>query len=254
MPREGFAARSDYEGFDAVIHLAGEPLTLNRWTSAKKEKIFTSRVSSTLALSQIFANQLRPPKVFISASGIGYYGDRGDEILAENSGPGSGFLPHLCAEWEKASLEIEGRGIRTVRTRFGVVIGPHGGILQKMILPYKLGLGGKLGSGQQWISWVALEDLILAIHHILLNTSLSGSINLVSPNPVRQEEFSRTLAHLLHRPAFLTTPAWFLKMAFGTTADDLLLASARVMPRKLLSSGFSFLVPELQDALQKALF
>ncbi len=211
LPRDGFANRSDYEGFDAVVHLAGEPLTLSRWSEAKKEKLFSSRVSSTQQLCHIFSNQLRPPKVFVSASAIGYYGDRGD------------------------------------------VIGPGGGMLAKMIVPYKLGLGATLGSGQQWVSWVSLEDVVYSIHHILYHSALSGPFNIVSPNPVRQIDFSKQLAHALHRPAFLRVPAWALKMALGQTADELLLASARVSARKLLASGFSFQSPNLQDALQKAI-
>jgi uncharacterized protein (TIGR01777 family) len=253
LPRDGFANRSDYEGFDAVVHLAGEPLTLSRWSEAKKEKLFSSRVSSTQQLCHIFSNQLRPPKVFVSASAIGYYGDRGDEILMEKSSPGSGFLAHLCVEWERASQILELRGIRTAKVRFGPVIGPGGGMLAKMIVPYKLGLGATLGSGQQWVSWVSLEDVVYSIHHILYHSALSGPFNIVSPNPVRQIDFSKQLAHALHRPAFLRVPAWALKMALGQTADELLLASARVSARKLLASGFSFQSPNLQDALQKAI-
>lgn len=252
-PEEGRAAPGDFEGFDAVIHLAGEPLSFGRWTRRKKEKILFSRTLGTHLLSQILAQLLRPPRVFISASAVGYYGDRGEEILTEESGAGRGFLASVCCEWEKASQPLENRGTRGVHARFGMVIGPGGGALQKMLLPYRLGLGGRLGSGKQWISWIDREDLIRAIHFTLEHPSLEGAVNLVSPSPVRQEEFVRTLAKILHRPQLGSLPSWLLRLLLGEMADEMLLPSARVQPAKLIDAGFAFRTPCLADSLLKAL-
>jgi hypothetical protein len=251
-PEEGKASLRDFEGFDVVIHLAGEPLTLTRWSKEKRDKILYSRTVGTMFLSHLLSLTAKPPQLFIAASAFGYYGDRGDEILTEESGPGEGFLPAVCSAWEKASYAIENRGARVARARFGMVLGPNGGALQKMILPYRLGLGGRLGSGKQWMSWIALDDLIRAIDHIIHTDSLSGPINLVSPNPVRQEDFSKTLAELLHRPHFFSIPRWALYLALGKMVDDFLLASARVKPTKLLASNFTFNYPDFRSALCKA--
>lgn len=252
-PEKGWAVKAHFEGFDAVIHLAGEPLTLSRWTEKKKEKILFSRSAHTWILSQILASLLHPPKVFISASAIGYYGDRGDELLHEMSPSAArGFLPAVCREWEKASLGIENRGTRTVRTRFGMVIGPRGGAVKRLLLPYKLGLGAVLGDGKQWISWISRDDLIRAMEH-LLHAEIEGAVNFVSPHPVRQKEFSAILARLLHRPAFLRIPGFALRLLFGTAADEMLLASARVSADKLIQSGFSFKYPDLISALRQAI-
>lgn len=237
--------------FDVVIHLAGEPLTLGRWSQAKQERILLSRTQGTEQLCRALLHS--PPKLFLSASAVGYYGNRGEELLTENSPPGTGFLAHVCREWEKASQPLAKKGVRVVHTRFGMVLGPHGGALQKMLLPYKLGLGGKLGSGKQWMSWVARDDLIRAIDLIIANEDLEGPVNVVSPHPVRQEEFSKILAKLLHRPSFLTLPAPLLKGALGLMAEEMLLASARVEPTKLLSFRFPFRHPDLNNALHYAL-
>jgi uncharacterized protein (TIGR01777 family) len=237
---------------DAVIHLAGEPLTLNRWSDSKKQKIYSSRVDFTQQLCRILLSN-RPPQIFISASATGYYGDRGEELLTEASPPGQGFLAHVCSDWEKASQELTHHGVRTVQTRFGIVLGPDGGALQKLLLPYKLGLGGSLGSGQQWMSWISLTDLIHAINHILNDPTLHGPINLVSPHPIRQQLFSSTLANLLHRPRLLPIPAWVLRFCLGESANSLLLSSVKVQPTKLLASNFPFLYPDLRAALQHAL-
>jgi len=251
-PDAGKAIKGHFERFDAVIHLAGEPV-MGRWTRRKKQKILYSRTVGTWFLAQILAQLFQPPQFFLSASAIGIYGDRGEEILTEESEAGRGFLATVCCEWEKASKAIESRGIRTVRARFGMVLGPHGGALQKMALPYKLGLGGRLGSGKQWISWVAREDLIRAIDHCFLTEMLEGPVNIAAPRSVRQEDFSKTLAELLNRPSAVPLPAWFLRLIFGGMADEVLLSSARVEPVKLLESGFSFHYPLLIDALRKAL-
>lgn len=252
-PDQEVASLSDFEGFEAVIHLAGEPLTLTRWTEAKKRKIFISRVQGTKALSHLLSRLTRPPQLFLSASAIGYYGDRGEENLTEESSAGPGFLAHTCQEWEKASSELKQRGIRTAQTRFGLVLGPHGGLLSKMLPAYKFGLGGRLGSGQQWISWVALEDLIRAIGFILTHSSLSGPINITSPQPIRQQDFAATLAHLLHRPHFFALPAPLLHLLFGQSADELLLSSTRAFPAKLLASNFPFRYPDLRAVILRAL-
>lgn len=252
-PGTGRAKPQDFEGFDAVIHLAGEPIQIGRWTQKVKNRILYSRTASTFFLSHILSTLLHPPQIFISASACGYYGDRGEEVLTEESQIGRGFLPHVCCEWEKAAMEMKERGIRLVHTRFGVVIGPNGGMLQKILFPYKLGLGGKLGSGEQWMSWIALEDLVRSMDHILSSDIIEGPVNLVSPNPVRQKDFSKTLAHLIHRPSFFSIPAWALRLVLGQMANEMLLASARVSPMKLLASNFSFHYPDLQGALHKAL-
>jgi uncharacterized protein len=237
------------EDFDAVIHLAGEPLDSSRWSEKKKQKIFLSRVEGTATLAFTMARLFRPPPVFISASAVGYYGNRGEELLDEGSGSGKGFLAHVCRAWEEESLPIASRGSRTVQARFGSVLGPSGGILGKMAPIYRMRLGGRFSSGMQWISWVALMDLASAFDHILRTETLHGPVNIVSPHAVRQQEFSRMLGEALHRPAFFHLPAWLLRLRFGTFADEVLLASARVVPQKLCASGFHFKYPDLPDAL-----
>jgi len=248
-PEKAFLDREELEGFDVVIHLAGEPI-LGRWTADKKRRIFASRVESTRLLSQTLAALAHPPRCFLSASAVGYYGNRGEEVLTEESLPGNGFLSHVCIEWEHASKSLEKRGIRTLHTRFGTVLG-KGGALSKLLLPYKLCLGGPLGTGQQWMSWVALEDLVRAIDFSLRDSTLSGPVNVVSPQPVRQLEFAHTLASLLHRPSFFPQPAWLLQLLFGDMAREVLLSSARVQPKKLLQAGFQFQSPDLKCSLQK---
>lgn len=251
-PERGFIKRELLEGFDAVIHLAGEPLSLGRWGHRKKDKIFHSRVDSTQFFASLLSSLNRPPKIFISASAIGIYGNRGEELLDESSSVGTGFLPSVCKAWEDASRFLEGYGIRTVRTRFGIVLGKNGGILQKLIPLYKWGLGATLGSGSQWISWIALEDLIHAFDHIL-QSDIRDVINFVSPNSVRQEVFSTLLARLMHRPSAFKIPASVLRFILGEMADEMLLSSTHAVPLKLLQSGFSFKYPMIRDVLQKAI-
>jgi uncharacterized protein (TIGR01777 family) len=252
-PEAGSARKEDFEDFDAVIHLAGEPLTLTRWSTKKREKILQSRTVGTMFLSHLLASAVCPPKLFLSASAIGYYGDRGEEILTEESEAGRGFLAHVCCAWEKASFALQNRGSRVVHARFGMVLGPNGGALKKMLVPYRLGLGGRLGSGKQWVSWVHRDDLIQALSHIINTPSLEGAVNVVSPNPVRQEDFSRTLAELLGRPHFFNLPAWLLRLRFGSVADELILASTRVKCAKLLAAKYPFIYSDLRSALYKAL-
>lgn len=249
-PQEGKAVPSEFEGFDAVIHLAGDPLTLSRWGQRKKKRILFSRTVSTWFLSHLLSTLIRPPRVFLCASAFGYYGDRGEELLDETSPPGNLFLSRVCIEWEKASQSLESRGTRVLHTRFGIVLGP-GGALKKMALVYRFGLGAILGTGQQWVSWIHRHDLIHALSHLLFHTTLDGPINLVSPYPVRQKDFSQALAHQLHRPALFRIPAPLLRLLLGESADNMLLASARVAPVRLLASGFTFKYPLLPDALSE---
>lgn len=248
---KGKAVKDHFEGFDAVIHLAGEPI-MGRWTKRKKRKILFSRTTSTWFLTQILSKLFQPPQFFLSASAIGYYGDRGDEVLTEESEAGKGFLANVCCEWEKASRALEARGVRTVQARFGMVLGPGGGILQKLAPLYKFGLGGRFGSGKQWISWVAREDLIRAIDHCFSTPEIEGAVNVVSPHPVRQEEFSRTLSEIFGRLERLHFPAWFLRLILGEAADETVLSSNRVEPRKLMNSHFTFRYLHLINALHKA--
>lgn len=252
-PDGGVLRKEDFEGFDAVVHLAGEPLSLGRWNGPKRSQILYSRTAGTYLLSTVLSEILQPPKIFLSASAVGFYGDRGEEVLTEESGPGRGFLASVCCEWEKACRPVRDRGARTVQARFGMVLGPNGGALKKMVPAYRLGLGGRLGTGKQWISWAALDDLVRALGFLLSSDRIEGPVNIVSPNPVRQEDFSHTLASLLRRPELFSLPAWLLKLRFGLVAEELLLSSARVEPKKLLSAGFSFQFPQLREALLKAL-
>jgi uncharacterized protein (TIGR01777 family) len=252
-PEEGILDKEALEDFQAVIHLAGEPLSLGRWTQQKKEAILRSRTVTTALLSQTIAQLFHPPKLFLSASAIGIYGDRGEEVLTEESSIGRGFLPGVCTEWEGATRAVEKRGVRVVQTRFGMIVGPDGGAVQKMRLIYRMGLGGRLGTGQQWVSWVDREDVVRAIAFILANDSLTGPVNVTSPHPERQIAFAQILAQLLHRPAKLALPARLLKLILGTAAEELILASTRVSPHKLLAAKFSFQAPFLRDSLRKFL-
>jgi uncharacterized protein (TIGR01777 family) len=237
-------------GFDAVIHLAGESV-VGRWTAEKKSNIYESRVQGTRKLATALAQSEARPRVFICASAIGFYGNRGDEILGEKSPMGRGFLPEVCGEWEKASRITAAAGIRTVNVRIGVVLSPKGGALGKMLTPFKLGLGGRLGSGQQWMSWIHVDDIVGGIHHAIRTESLSGPVNLVAPHAVRNAEFTKVLASVLKRPAIFSVPEFALRLAFGKeAAEEMLLASARVQPGKLGSSGYEFRFPELRAALE----
>jgi uncharacterized protein len=237
-------------GFDAVVHLAGESV-VGRWTNQKKSAIRDSRVLGTRHLATALAQSDAKPRVLICASAIGFYGDRGDEILGEKSARGRGFLAEVCGEWEDASRIASEAGIRTVNVRFGVVLSPKGGALGKMLTPFKLGLGGRIGSGRQWMSWIHVEDIVGGIHHAMQTEALSGPVNLVAPSAVRNAEFTNVLASVLHRPAIFPVPEFALRLAFGQqAADEMLLASQRVQPGKLGSSGYPFHFPELRAALE----
>ena len=241
------------EGQDAVVHLAGENISGGRWTAARRERIRASRVDSTRLLAQALAGLRRKPSVLVCASAIGYYGDRGDELLSEESGPGAGFLPDVCRAWESASRDAEAAGIRVVRMRIGVVLSGGGGALPRMLTPFKLGLGGRLGTGRQFMSWVALADLAAALTVALADDRLQGPVNAVAPSPVTNAEFTRVLAKVLARPAFFPAPAFALRLLLGQMADELLLASTRVVPRKLKEAGFQYRHPDLEGALKAAL-
>lgn len=235
--------------FDAVVHLAGESV-VGRWTNEKKRAIRDSRVLGTHNLATALAETAVKPHVLICASAIGFYGNRGDEILTEANPAGQGFLAEVCRDWENASQIAADAGIRIVNVRFGLVLSPRGGALQKMLTPFKLGLGGRIGSGQQWYSWIHIDDIVGAIHHAMHTESLVGPVNLVAPNPVRNAEFTKVLASVLRRPAIFPVPEFALRLAFGKqAADEMLLASQRVQPGKLGSAGYRFRFPELRAAL-----
>jgi uncharacterized protein (TIGR01777 family) len=245
-------APQSVSGFDAVIHLAGESI-VGRWNAAKKARIRDSRVQGTRHLSAALASAEARPRIFISGSAIGFYGDRGQQVLREDSPPGHGFLPEVCMEWEAATEVAQAAGIRTVHLRTGVVLSRKGGALEKMLPPFKMGLGGKLGSGSQWFSWIAVGDMVGGIHHILGNNAMTGPVNMVAPNAATNLEFTKTLASVLSRPAIFPVPAFAARLAFGEMADALLLASQRVEPAQLKSTGYAFLYPDLRGALEALL-
>jgi uncharacterized protein (TIGR01777 family) len=239
-------------GFDAVIHLAGENI-VGRWTPAKRARIRDSRIPPTTYLAQAMAQAKQKPGVFLSASAIGYYGSRGDEVLTEDKAPGSGFTSDLAREWELATTPAAKAGIRTVQMRIGVILAAGGGALSKMLTPFKMGLGGKIGNGRQWMGWVDLRDILGAIHHLLKADSLNGAVNLVAPNPVTNAEFTKILASVVSRPAIFPMPAFAARLAFGQMADELLMASQRVTPSKLIASGYAFRFGDLRTSLKAIL-
>jgi len=239
-------------GFDAVIHLAGESI-VGRWTDEKKARIRESRIPATTYLAQALAQAKDKPEVFLSASAIGYYGNRGDDLLTEESAPGAGFTADLTRDWESATAEAAKTGIRTVQMRIGVILAGDGGALPKMLPAFKMGAGGRLGSGRQWMSWVDVHDVVGAIHHLLRTDLLQGPVNLVAPKAVTNSEFTKTLAGVLSRPAIFPMPAFVARIAFGQMADELLLASQRVEPKKLIASGYPFRFRDLRSSLQEIL-
>jgi uncharacterized protein len=241
------------EGITAAVHLSGANLAGRRWTSAYKGEISASRLTPTHALANLLAGLRSKPEVLVCASAIGIYGERGDEELSEASPPGSGFLPDLCLDWEEAARPAKDAGIRVVHLRFGVVLSPQGGALKQMLPVFRAGLGGRLGSGRQWISWIALPDVIRVIEFVLQNRNISGPVNIVAPNPVTNLEFTRSLAHALRRPAALPVPAFALRLAFGEMAEATILRSERVVPARLSATGFDFEYPELDAALRAIL-
>jgi uncharacterized protein (TIGR01777 family) len=241
------------QGFDAIINLAGESIAGARWTDEQKKKIHDSRVNGTHLLSEAIAKLASKPRVFLCASATGFYGDRDDEILDEQSESGGGFLAGVCREWEKASEPAAKADVRVVNLRFGPILAKEGGMLAKLLTPFKMGMGGKVGSGKQYISWVAIEDAVRATLMALNNEFIKGPLNVVSPNPVTNDIFTKTLGHVLSRPTMMAIPVFAARLAFGEMADEMLLVSQRVEPKKLNNAGFEFQFPELQGALQRYL-
>ena len=251
-PAAGEIEVEDLEGFDAVVHLAGENI-VGRWTVEKKRRIRDSRVDGTRLLSEALAGLKRPPSVLVSASAIGIYGDRGDDVLDERAAVGRGFLAHVGREWEEATEEAEEAGIRVVRLRIGVVLSQAGGALTKMLTPFRLGLGGKLGPGTQYMSWITLDDVVAAIVHAIATPELSGAVNAVAPVPVRNQAFTRALGRVLHRPVIVSLPSPAIRLLLGQMGRELLLFSTRVVPGKLEETGFRFSDSQLEPALARML-
>jgi uncharacterized protein len=243
---------SGLEGLDAVVHLAGEPI-VGKWTHDKKRAIRDSRVDGTHLLSATLANLNRKPPVLISASAVGYYGDRGDEVLDESSGPGEGYLAEVCRAWEAAAQPAVEAGIRVVYPRLGVVLSRDGGALKKMLPAFRMGVGGPLGNGAQWMSWIGLDDVVCAVLHLINDCSVSGPVNLAAPQAATNKQFTRALAGVLRRPAVFPVPRFAARLAFGELADEALFASQRVKPGVLKRSGYGYIRPNLEVALRAAL-
>ena len=241
------------EGYDAVVHLAGESIAEGRWTASKKVRIMQSRRKGTRLLAEAIAGLSEPPEVMVSASAVGYYGDRGNELLREDSGPGSDFLAEVCKAWEAAADPAREAGIRVVHPRFGIILSPKGGALGTTLPIFKLGGGGRIGSGRQWWSWVALDDVVGAIRHALENASVEGPVNVGSPNPVTNARYTKALGEVLNRPTVFPLPAPAARLLLGEVADALLLASQRIDPAKLEETGYLFRYPELEGALRHLL-
>jgi uncharacterized protein len=252
-PNAGTLDTHALDGIDAVIHLAGENIAAGRWTVERKRRIRHSRIKGTQLLAQSLARLFDPPKVLISVSATGFYGNRGEERLDEESDPGIGFLPELCQQWEASTNAAMLRGIRVVIPRVGMVLSEKGGALPLMLPAFRLGIGGKIGSGRQYMSWITLQDLVGVINHIINTPFLQGPVNAVSPNPVTNRDFTKALAHSLGKPSLFALPSFAARLAFGEMADEVLLASARVFPEKLKQSGFKFKFPDLESALHQVL-
>jgi uncharacterized protein len=240
------------EGADAAIHLSGANLAAHRWTAAYKREMVASRVESTQALVRLFRQLRQPPRILLCASATGFYGDRGDAVVTEASGQGKGFLADLCAEWEAAANAAREIGMRVVNLRFGAILAPEDGALGKMLPIFRMGLGGKLSSGKQWMNWIALADVVRAVEFLMAQQE-DGPFNLVAPHPVTNADFTQTLGRVLHRPAVVPVPAFALRLAFGEIADEALLASTRALPERLLKAGFRFEFPALEGALRAML-
>jgi len=241
------------EGLDAVVHLAGESIAGVRWTAAKKARIRDSRVLGTRHLATALAQCAKRPRVLVCASAIGFYGNRGAEVLREDSAPGSGFLADVCREWEAAAQPARDAGIRVVHLRFGMVASPTGRALKQMLPPFKMGVAGRLGSGRQYMSWISLDDVVGAIEHTLVTDSLAGPVNAVAPDSITNAAFTRTLGAVLHRPTIFPVPEFVLRILLGEMGEEILLASQRVEPVRLLASGYKFKHPQLRGALEEML-
>jgi hypothetical protein len=237
----------------AVVHLAGENIADGRWSKKKKNRILNSRVHGTKLLAAYFAGTDFKPELIISASAVGFYGERGTEIIDESFASGSGFLAGVCQQWEDSVYIAEEAGIRVVNARFGAVLSSSGGALRKMLMPFKMGLGGIIGSGEQYFSWISIDDAVRIIQHIIADDSIRGPVNFVAPNAVSNREFTKTLGRVLRRPTILPLPAFAARLAFGEMAEELLLTSTRVYPKKIVEFGYKFLHPELGEALKHIL-
>lgn len=242
-----------FERADAVVHLAGESIAAGRWTADRKSRIVNSRVQGTQSVAVSLARASQRPRVLVAASATGYYGSRGNEVLTESSAPGAGFLAETCRQWEAATQPASAAGVRVVLLRTGLVLSARGGALGKMLTPFRLGVGGRVGTGRQWWSWVALDDEVALIRHALENEQLHGPVNAVAPNPVTNAEFTRVLARVLRRPAIFPVPAFAVRLMFGEMGEELLLGSQRVEPAAALGGGFQFAYPELRGALEHIL-
>lgn len=251
-PSRGVLDISILEGADAVINLAGANIAGRRWTEGYKEELRLSRVGSTALLAKTMASMNEPPKVLINASAVGFYGDRGEQVLDETSAPGGGFLADLTSRWEEATAPAVDAGIRVVLLRLGMVIG-NGGALNRMLLPFKFGMGGPIGNGRQWWPWIAIDDVVGIVAFALQQQTISGPINVVSPEETTSRDFAKTLCRILHRPSFLPAPAFAVRLLAGEMADALLLSSARVRPDVLERFGYQFEVPSLNQAISRAI-
>jgi uncharacterized protein (TIGR01777 family) len=252
-PQKGVLDIQDTDEFDVVIHLSGENIGQGWWTPQKKKKIIESRNMTTSLIAETIARLKKPPRAFLCASAIGYYGDRGNEVMTEENACGADFISGVCDEWEQAAFPALDKRIRTVFLRIGVVLSPVGGALQRLLPSFKMGLGGKVGSGEQYLSWIGMDDLIGAVYHIINDDSLTGPINIVGPKPVTYLEMTRTLARVISRPTLFTIPAWLIKLVFGEMGKEVLLSSTRVKPEKLMAAGYRFRHPELEGALRHLL-
>jgi hypothetical protein len=252
-PNQGRIDAANLEGLDAVVHLAGESIASSRWSDEKKRAIRESRVKGTALLSEALSKLSRPPAVFLSASAIGYYGNRGDELLTEKSLPGNDFLADVCVEWENATKPAIEKGIRTVHARFGIILDAKEGALAKMLTPFRMGIGGRIGGGKQWMSWIAIEDVVNGLKFLIGDGTVSGPLNFTAPNPVTNAEFTKTLGRVLSKPTFFPVPEFGVKLAFGEMGEALLLGSQRVKPDVLEQKGFGFTYPTLGSALKHLL-
>ncbi len=252
-PENGVVNLADVRNIDAVVHLAGDNIAEGRWNERKKARILDSRVKGTNLLAEFFATSQHKPRVMVAASAIGFYGDRGEALVDEASASGTGFLADVVKQWEEATTAAVDAGIRVANVRLGVVLSARGGALKKMLIPFRMGLGGVIGSGKQYMSWVGIDDVVEIIQYVIANDSLRGPVNLVSPNAVSNREFTRMLGHVLHRPAIFPMPAFAARIAFGEMANDLLLASTRVEPKRLMENGYEFRYPELGQAFKHIL-
>lgn len=252
-PRSDQIDAAALEGFDAVVHLAGENVVSGRWTDDKKHRIVTSRVGGTQLLARALAATSARPRVLVAASAVGFYGDRGDEWLDEDSAQGTGFLADLCGRWEAAAGPAEDAGIRVVHLRFGIVLASSGGALDRMLTPFRLGLGGRFGTGRQFMSWITIQDAVRVLLRASEDEDLSGPVNAVAPAPVRNIAFTRSLGRVIRRPTLAAVPAAALRLVAGSKADEMILASQRARPARLATAGFEFLHPELETALHSVL-